>query len=327
MTRYAKHARRFTVAIATLALTTCSTGNAGAGPSGQASASRTTSAGCLLPVVVRSFDHASGTWSPDATGFLTYPGGTFTPANAPGVRYDARRHRWLPSGIPTPDGSGYVYTTDTAVHRVWLDTGLDQAIVAGRWWALGFVADQLYLSEVMPVPDSALGTNLTTISGIARISASGGDPVFITHQRSWSISPLGGWSFDRADGLMQAPDRVLHLDLNTGVIEPWLSLPGVMLAGFDAQGHPFVFNHGDTVRVVRVMDEGDARVVFDGPDHAPWPQPPSYVDGERVWFSGSSIVDPKFEAPALLYEPGLGLHPSIGVPGAQVTVAGPCTNE
>jgi hypothetical protein len=293
----------------------------------QTASATPTPAGCLLPVVVRTFDPTSHTWSPNTTGFLTYPGGTFTAANAQGVRYDAKRKRWLPAGVPTPDGSGYVYNTDTAVHRVSLDTGADQAIVAGRWWVLGFVADQLYLSEVTPLPDSALGTNVSSISGLARTSASGGAPVFIDRQRSWSVSALGGWSFDRADGLNQAPDRVLHLDLSTGVIEPWLSMPGVMLAGFDAQGHPFVFSPGDTVHAVRLMAKEDARVVFDGPNHSPWPQLPSYVDGERVWFSGSSTVDPKFEAPALLYEPGAGLHPSVGVPGAQVTVAGPCTNE
>jgi hypothetical protein len=278
-------------------------------------------------VVIRYFDQPSGTWSPNSTGFLSYPGGEYTAANAQGVRHDAKRKRWLPAGVPTPDGSGYVDTTDTAVHRVWLDTGLDQTIVAGRWWVLGFVANQLYLSEVMPVPDSALGTGLTTISGIAGTSPSGGDPVFVTHQRSWAISPLGAWSFDRADGLMQAPDRLLHLDLSTGVIEPWLSMPGVMLAGFDAQGHPFVFNHGDTLRVVQLFAKDSARDVFLGPATAPWPEPPYYVDGNRVWFSGFSVTDPKFDAPALLYEPGVGLHPSVGVPGAQVTVAGPCTNE
>ncbi|HEV2027298.1 MAG TPA: hypothetical protein VGS16_02045 [Candidatus Dormibacteraeota bacterium] len=48
------------------------------------------------------------------------------------------------------------------------------------------------------------------------------------------------------------------------------------------------------------------------------------MDGERVWFSGFSITDPTHEAPALLHEPAVGLRPSIGVPGAQVTVAGPC---
>ena len=123
----------------------------------------------------------------------------------------------------------------------------------------------------------------------------------------------------------QAPDRVLHLDLNTGVIEPWLSLPGVMVAGFDAQGIPFVFNHGDTLRVVQLASKGDARDVFLGPYAAPWPAAPFYVDGKRVWFSGFSITDPTFEAPVLLYEPAVGLRPSLGVPGAQVSVAGPCT--
>ena len=279
-------------------------------------------------MIIRTFDQTSHTWSPDATGFLSYPDGTFTPANTGGVRYDAKRKRWLPQGIPTPDGAGYIYTTETAVHRVWLDTGADQTIVSGKWWAaLGFVADQLYLAEVVPAP--VMESGAYTMRGLARTSASGGDPVFITHQGSISaLSSMGGWELDRADGMMQAPDRVLHLDLNTGAIEPWLTgMPGVMFSGFDAQGHPFVFNHGDTLRVVQLMAKDSPREVFVGPYAAPWPEPPYFVDGKRVWFSGFSITDPKFDAPALLYEPGVGLHPSVGVPGAQVTVAGPCTNE
>jgi hypothetical protein len=315
------------VVIAILALAGCTSGYTGAAR---------TSAGCRLPVVIRSFDPTSHVWSPDAAGFVSYPGGNFTLAKTNGVRYDARRHRWLPAGLPTPDGAGYIYTTNTAVHRVWLDSGVDRTIVTGRWWALGFVADQLYLAEVVPAPPYALEGvppntsegELTTTRGIARTTLSGDIPVFVTHQGGISaLSSLGGWGFDRADGMMQAPDRVLHLDLSSGVIEPWLSMAGVMLSGFDAQGHPFVFNHGDTVHVVRLMSKGDGRVVFEGPYHAPWPQPPSYVDGDRVWFSGFSITDPRFDAPALLYEPGVGLHPSVGVPGAQVTVAGPCTKE
>jgi hypothetical protein len=120
---------------------------------------------------------------------------------------------------------------------------------------------------------------------------------------------------------------ILALAACTGVIEPWLSMPGVMLAGFDGAGHPFVFNHGDTLRVVQLIAKNSARDVFLGPAIAPWPEPPYYVDGDRVWFSGFSVTDPKFDAPAILYEPGVGLHPSVGVPGAQVTVAGPCTDE
>jgi hypothetical protein len=327
---------RIALAISLLTLAACTPGGNGAKPSSLPSASLN-AASCRLPVVIRSFDRPSATWSPDATGFLTYPGGIFTAANARGVRYDARRHRWLPAGVPTPDGSGYVYATDTAVHRVWLDTGRDETIVSGSWWALGFVGDQLYLGEVAPVTISLEGVPgsqaSSTIRGVARTSASGGNPVFVTHQGLWSISSLGGWSFDRADGMMQAPDRVLHLDLNTGVVEPWLTgVPGAMLSGFDAQGRPFVFNYGDAVRdgytkrVVRLMSKGDARVVLVGSYEAPRPEPPYYVDGERVWFSGFGITEPTQEAPAFLYETGAGLRPSIGVPGAQVTVAGPCTN-
>jgi hypothetical protein len=285
---------------------------------------------CELPVVISRFDKATGAWTPDTAGFISYPAGEFTRANADGVRYDARRKRWLPAGLPTPDGAAYLYADATSnIHRVTVDSGVDDVILRGSWVPIGFENGELYLAEVRLIPEGAFGAGGYIQGGLAKVAASGGTPVFITnHPGPWWISSRGAWSFDRADGLMQAPDRVLHLDLNTGAVEPWLSgVPGVMLSGFDSQGHPFVFNHGDTLRVVRLIGKDDAREVFLGAYAAPWPEPPFFVDGERVWFSGFSITDPTFEAPALLYQPGVGLRPSIGVPGSQVRVAGPCTNR
>lgn len=311
---------RLAVAIATLALAACA-------PEGGHAASASTS--CRLPVVISSFDHVSGTWSPAETGFLSYPGGTFTPANASGVRYDAKRKRWFPRGIPTPDGSSYVFADDAnAIHLVAIDSGRDQVILSGAWVPIGFIGGQLYVAEAVPLRPEFASDGYTE-GRLARVGASGGTPEFVTqHVGTWWISSRGGWSLDRADGLMQAPDRVLHLDLETGAVEPWLTgVPGVMLAGFDGQGQPFVFTTGDAVRVVQIIAKDQAVEVWLGPRGAPWPGSPYYVDGRKVWFSGFSTVDPKFEAPALLYEPGVGLHPSVGVPGAQVTVAGPCTNE
>lgn len=79
---------------------------------------------CRLPVVVRRFDAGSRTWSADQTGFLTYPTGGLVAANGSGVRYDARLDRWLPPGLPTPDGTGYVYGDNAGnVHRVVLSSG------------------------------------------------------------------------------------------------------------------------------------------------------------------------------------------------------------
>ena len=273
---------------------------------------------CRLPVVIRRRG------VPDTAGFLANPGGGFTPANANGVRYDVRRDRWLPPGLPTPDGAGYVYADDAgAIHLLTLDSGLDRAIVTGAWWPVGFVGDRLYLVEQRPIEGGG-----HTFGGLAQISLSGGTPTLITnHTGLWSVSSLGAWSSDRADGFQQAPDRVLHLDLATGAIEPWLSGVGnVTVIGFDAGGHPFAVSQG-AVRVLLLMNPGDSREVYSGPQDG-WPEAPSFVDGDRVWFSGFSIkydpISPAVEAPVWLYQPGVGLQPSVGVPGASVSVAGPC---
>lgn len=281
---------------------------------------------CRLPVVMRKFDPATATWSDSVTAFLTYPGGALTTVNATGVRYDARRDRWLPDGIPTPDGSAYVYADlDGAVHGVNVDTGVDQVIVAPAWRPLAFVGGQLYLVKVDTVTDRGVVVGFRD-AGLAWVDATGGRPTMVTSRAArWWVSSLGGWMLDRADGLQQAPDRVLHLDLATGAIEPWLSsIPDVTLVGFDDRGDPFAVSQGDPIRVVRITGRGADDEIFDQAGTGGWPDFPSYSDGTRVWFSGLGTRDPTFEAPVWLYVPGSGLQVAIRVPGAQVSVAGPC---
>jgi hypothetical protein len=275
---------------------------------------------------MRKFDPATHTWSDNVTAFLTYPGGALTTAHGTGVRYDAGRDRWLPNGIPTPDGSAYVYADiDGAVHRVTVDTGLDQVIVAPAWRPLAFVGGQLYLVPVKPVLDRGVVVGFRD-SGLAWVDAAGGRPTMVTPRAGgWWVSSLGGWMLDRADGLQQAPDRVLHLDLATGAIEPWLtSIPNVTLVGFDGPGHPFAVSQIDPLRVVRITGKGAADEIFHQAGTGGWPDFPSYSDGSGVWFSGMGIKDPTFEAPVWLYVPGSGLKMALSVPGAQLSVAGPC---
>ena len=277
-------------------------------------------------MVIRKFDTAAHTWGADTAGFLTYPDGGFTSANASGVRYDTTRRLWLPAGIPTPDGAGYVYTdTAGAIHVVTLESGQDRILVAGSWVAIGFVGNGLYLAESIPVPPGAFAGGGYREGRLARTDLSGAVPIFVT-QRSgpWWVSPFGAWTTDRADGMQQAPDRVLHADPATGEVNPWLTGVGdVTIAGFDAAGHPFVVGEGGT-QILLVVDSRTALSIYSGARESGWPDSPYYVDGDKVWFSGFSIKDPTFEAPAWLYSPGKGLQASVGVPGAQVSVAGPC---
>ena len=139
-----------------------------------------------------------------------------------------------------------------------------------------------------------------------------------------ALVAVGAWTLDRADGMLQAPDRVLHADLATGELNPWLTAVGdVTTAGFDAAGHPLVVGQGG-IQVLLVVDSRNALNIYSGTRENGWPDSPYYVDGDTVWLSGFSIKDPTFEAPAWLYSPRTGLQHSVGVPGAQVSVAGPC---
>jgi hypothetical protein len=97
----------------------------------------------------------------------------------------------------------------------------------------------------------------------------------------------------------------------------------VTVVGFDGLGHPFAVGEG-AVQVLLLIDPETSRNIYSGSPEKGWPDAPYYVDGDSVWFSGFSIKDPTFEAPAWLYRPDTGLQPSVGVPGAQVNIAGPC---
>jgi hypothetical protein len=283
---------------------------------------------CRLPVVIRKFDPKTHTWSPDTTGFLTYPAGELISASGVGVRYDVSRGRWLPAGMPTPDGTGYVYSDAAgAVHVVSVDSGQDRVILPGAWAPIGFVGNVLYVAQERPITPGAFVGGGYTQGGLAETDLSGTTPTFVTqHSGPWRVSSLGGWTLDRADGMQQAPDRVLHVDLATGAVQPWLTGVGnAMLIGFDGGGHPFVVTDGG-VRVVLVADSHENRGVYTGTPGNGWPESPYYVDGGNVWFSGFGIKDPAFDAPAWHYSPEAGLQPSVGVPGAQVSVAGPCVS-
>jgi hypothetical protein len=241
-----------------------------------------------------------------------------------GVRYDAARARWLPAGIATPDGVGYVYGDDSgAVHLVNLDSGLDHVIVQPAWRPVAFAGGRLYLAQIQRA--SYAGTTGYVDGGLGWVNPTGGLPTLVTkHAGFWWVSEAGGWTVDRADGLQQAPDRVLHADLVTGALEPWLtSVPQVTIAGFDGQGHPFAIGEGDQVHAFLLLSKASSKEVYAGARVDGWPAFPSYAGGGRVWFSGFSIKDPSFEAPAWTYD-GSHLHPAITVSGAQVTVAGPC---
>ncbi len=286
----------------------------------------TPSSTCRLPVVIRKFDTTAHNWGADTAGFLTYPDGGFTSANASGVRYDTARRLWLPAGIPTPDEAGYVYTDGAgAIHVVTLESGQDRIFVTGSWVALGFVGNTLYVAESIPNPAGSFAGGSYREGRLARTDLSGAVPAFVTqHAGPWWVSSLGAWTLDRADGMQQAPDRVLHADLATGAVSAWLTGVGdVTIAAFDAAGHPFVVGQGG-IQVLLVVDSRSALNIYRGARENGWPESPYYVDGDKVWLSGFSIKDPTFEAPAWLYSPGTGLQTSVGVRGAQVSVAGPC---
>src|SRR6267378_2318270 len=150
---------------------------------------------CRLPVVIRKFDPKTHTWSPDTTGFLTYPAGELIPASGAGVRYDVSRGRWLPAGMPTPDGTGYVYSDAAgAVHVVSVDSGRDRVILPGAWAPIGFVGNVLYVAQERPITPGAFVGDGYTEGGLAETDLGGTTPRIVTqHSGPWRVSSLGGW--------------------------------------------------------------------------------------------------------------------------------------
>ena len=179
----------------------------------------------------------------------------------PGVATFTRRYgRWLPASVAavSPDSSHYAYSESYAdangprskIHIVDVASAADRVVYDQGFYAvIGYEPEGIYVFAV----GYADGPN----SGLWRLDPQGGSLHQVVLQNR-TIDYVGGgaaWYGDLAPGDQPPPsydnnsmaraffkDRVVRLDLKTGVVSPWFRRPGkeVRAIGVDGQGHPIV---------------------------------------------------------------------------------------
>jgi hypothetical protein len=210
-----------------------------------------------------------------ASGFLSFPGGDFTPAaTAPAVipeiggyytqTFDWAYSKWLPVGPMeiSPDGSRYAYKSPAGILKV-VDvvSGAIAPIPASRGWNLIATAnDGVYVHTF-------LGR-----TGLWFLRYAGGDPVQVS-PAGYSYLALGGGHAYASAG--KDDQTLLQVDLHTGAAEKFADPPAAIL-GFDNSGDPVVRLANGLVlmpapyRQVAVADQA----------------PPGFVVGDAngIWF-------------------------------------------
>jgi hypothetical protein len=275
-----------------------------------------------------------------------------------GLIYDVQLDRWLSKGVVSPDGKTYAYGTGMtqgapdqkgAVHVVDVRSGTDRQIWSGAGSAkvLGFLSTGVYFFEYGLGPMNTGFVSLWVVDpvnpGFAHRTM---DPTDRAFGGNWLISPLGLFSV-RGEAASQYPDRVMHVDLVTGVFDTWFINPSgptyMVLLGLDGKGHPVVAMdkappvfapdgsivyrgvQDDASRVVLVTGVNQSTLIADGSDNSFLPNSAT-GDAHGVWFgepgsvwlyNASSGLRKVFSMPPSLFPPGPGKvipSPSPGTP-------------
>jgi hypothetical protein len=278
---------------------------------------------CRLPVAQTGFGNT------ELAGFISLPSGTFEPdagsgiasdagANrtrtlqAPvlygdgGATYDRTHRRWLPVARvqALPDGSAYVYTREAnptqfrnEIHLVNVATGTDRVIYnQGPYDALTYDVEGVYVTYHLNGTDAAHGLWLldpTTQSLKAFPSGT---------RASWAAVAAGGaWSYS-VDGNRFGSSSFARLDLATGTVTTWFSVPSpaqvpepgsktVLVIGFDKNQHPLVvvYVEGSAPEVWLVNAPGQATKLV-GLQLAQFTPQLGATDSRGTWIVGADGV-------------------------------------
>lgn len=264
---------------------------------------------CRLPVV---WDMLGDTT--ERLGFLTFPGGTLTQdpsAPARALFYDRAYQRWLPvwRQAVSADGTRYAYDagnlglhTGGKLHVVDVSTGADRVVYVDSagivYKVVDFSSGGIYVTA---------GDSESRSSGMWYLNLAGGSPQLINNNiESPALGGGFGWGLDfnagdpsPAPGGFQSPvNRMLRVDLTSGVATPWFYRPGadIYIVGFDSAGNPLVGVLGATDATGRHSFEvwsvssssAAASRLFVGSNNAPIPSSVSAIDRHGVWLDGSS---------------------------------------
>jgi hypothetical protein len=261
---------------------------------------------CRLPV----------TWNDSAAraGFLSFPGGVLTQdSSAPRAArfYDRADQRWLPvwRESVSADGKSYAYDsgdlmfhTGGRVHVVNVTTGADKVVYIDSatvvYKIVDFTGAGIYLTK---------GDSEGRSRGLWFLSLTGGAPRLInSNVESPMLGGGFGWGldFNAADpspalgGLEGPVNRLLRIDLASGVATPWFYRPGanIFTVGSDSTGEPLVGvirptdatgGHSLEIWLVNPSSAAATRLLVASTD-APSPAMVSAIDRYGVWLDGSS---------------------------------------
>ncbi|HEY1421320.1 MAG TPA: hypothetical protein VGG90_11520 [Candidatus Dormibacteraeota bacterium] len=230
---------------------------------------------CVLPVALTS-PPVGGQGQPDRGGFLDLakatlaadPAGDTRRTSNPNVfetvakptlrgtdfsvSYDRPFARWVPSpsALIKADGSAYTYAlwtstsvgpgTPTQIHVVDVASGTDRVVYSGGStdYPVAFANEGIYL---------VTGRWENSTVGLRALDPASGAIRTIDATGAWgTVSGGYAWGFSgEYSGLGAVVGRIDRLDLATGQVTTWLSLPDGMsgwVAGFDSHGTPVVYS-------------------------------------------------------------------------------------
>jgi hypothetical protein len=296
---------------------------------------------CRLPVGLTA---TTGETKP---AFIQFPQATLTMTTTPAFSptqlwgngapaYDQAMEAWLPvpPAYVSPDGTRYAYAdadwsagipTTTRVHVVDVRTGHDRvALDKGAYDVVAFTANGVFLVHHLPQTDASDGLwQLNPDTGaLQKLTTAGTEWYTIGTDAAWSGELVPG---DRTPGKIQA-DRLIRLDLRTGVVAPWFYRPNqqITVLGLDSQGRPLVELGSETKTELWLATSPDAATLiasgggWGSADDASlsWPV---VADSHGVWSRSSKGIS--------LYRPGAGRVELVyrGQPGAAgMVISGGC---
>lgn len=275
-------------------------------------------------------------------GFLTFPGGVLqqdSSAPADAFFYDRAFQRWLPvlREMVSADGARYAYDagdlnahTGGKVHVVDVITRADNVVYVDSARVVYKIVDFTGAGIYVTAGDSEGRSR-----GLWFLSLPGGALHLINSKiESPGLGGGFGWGLDfnaadphPAPGGLQSPvNRMLRIDLASGIATPWFYRPGMdmYIVGFDSTGDPLVgaYGRGDATGaspfelwLVR-SSSTVARRLLVATSNAPNPGRVSAIDRYGVWLEG-------YGGPVWLYASG-SMRIAATVGNAGFHIAGGC---
>lgn len=331
-------ALRSMVALALILVSSCSLGGTTSAPTEPSpTASPTKALACKLPAM-SAIDLARGD-NPAAGGFVTIPGGQFTPdpraaaAGAGRPVYDAVIDGWLPKPkgdlwhsidvhLLAPDGLSYVYESakygptnpngpsgppiSLAVHVVNIRNGSDRVVYesgAPFLDPVGYAPPLIFLTPIC-FECGAGGSSLWTLD-----ERTGSVRKISDLSSYWSIA--GGAAWGGVTTTTSALDRFVRVDA-AGTTTTWLTLPGIdlRLLAIGSDGSALVTEQSSNSEAVwRVTQPMKGEEVF---GVAPGELSGAFSDGYGTWIGGAQSGD---GAGIFLYTASGGLQRMSDFPG------------